>query len=67
MQYATTRNEERFLTTHDGIDTGGTRVADEVVEMAARFPQLDQFSIIGHRHVTLCCPGGDQTSSARQG
>jgi len=37
-----------FLRTHEGVDSGGKKLADEIEEFAAKHPQIKKFSIIGH-------------------
>jgi hypothetical protein len=45
--------------TYDGIDTGGTRLADEIETVAKQMPRLSKFSILGHSlgglYARYCC------------
>ncbi|KAH9149807.1 hypothetical protein AeRB84_007246 [Aphanomyces euteiches] len=43
-----TSNSKEYLTTHDGIDLGGLRLADEVEQIALQCPMLQKISFIGH-------------------
>ncbi|OQR92143.1 hypothetical protein ACHHYP_04075 [Achlya hypogyna] len=40
--------ESNAKDTHDGIDVGGTRLADEVEALAASCPKLEKLSLVGH-------------------
>lgn len=42
------RNAETFFQTYDGVDQGGERLADEVMEVARDMPRLRKFSFVGH-------------------
>lgn len=46
--HATESNASSFFRTYDGVDHGGQRIADEIQHLAARMPQLQKFSMIGH-------------------
>jgi hypothetical protein len=37
-----------FLLTHEGIDVGGRRLAEEVEEITEEYPSLEKISILGH-------------------
>ena len=41
-------NQTSLCKTHDGVDAGGIRLADEIQEKAQTMPKLRYFSIIGH-------------------
>ncbi|ETV99976.1 hypothetical protein H310_07427 [Aphanomyces invadans] len=45
---ASQSNCKDFSTTHDGIDLGGVRLADEVEMLVAQCPKLQKISFIGH-------------------
>ncbi len=49
--YVTECNATHFSSlflTYDGIETGGTRLADEIIAVASTLPHLKKFSVIGH-------------------
>jgi len=41
-------NAKQYFQTHDGIDAGGIRLADEIEEIANGLPYLKKISLIGH-------------------
>ncbi|DAZ96400.1 TPA: hypothetical protein N0F65_012481 [Lagenidium giganteum] len=46
--HSATCNAQGFFQTYDGVDTGGQRLADEILGLSKRMPNLTKFSLIGH-------------------
>ncbi|RLN47126.1 hypothetical protein BBJ29_008463 [Phytophthora kernoviae] len=41
-------NDNSFFQTYDGVDQGGERLADEILQLAEKMPNLRKLSMIGH-------------------
>lgn len=47
--HVSTQNAQSYFTTHDGIDAGGLRLAEEILDLVnVKFHRLKYFSILGH-------------------